>query len=150
MYSYTTFHPSQEGKHILQRAERCCLFLSPQKHQGPASFFCRKAQVFFGALKTKSCLSEASSFCLAEKSTGVGKKMQTANFLCFVSFVRAKEMKSLCGLSITQNTHFPSHHTACPFGRGGASAGIGTPQYERCPVAGSRSSYLYLPLSMGL
>jgi hypothetical protein len=44
-------------------------------------------------------LSEASSFCLAEKSAGVGKKVQTANFLCFVSFVRAKEMKSLRGLS---------------------------------------------------
>ena len=85
MYSYTPFHPSQEGKHILQRAERCCLFLSPQKHQGPASFFCREAEVLFGALKRKSCLSVASSFSLAEKSTGVGKKMQTANFL-FVSF----------------------------------------------------------------
>jgi len=59
----------------------------------PASLFEREAEVLFGALKTKSCLSEASSFCLAEKSTGVGKKMQTANFLCFVSFVRAKEMK---------------------------------------------------------
>jgi len=31
----------------------------------PASFFCREAEVLFGALKTKSCLSEASSFCLA-------------------------------------------------------------------------------------
>ena len=65
-----------------------------KKHEGPASLFCRKAEVLFGALKTKSCLSEASSFCLAEKSAGVGKKVQTANFLCFVSFVRAKEMKS--------------------------------------------------------
>jgi len=41
--------------------------------------------VLFGALKRKSCLSVASSFSLAEKSAGVGKKMQTANFL-FVSF----------------------------------------------------------------
>ena len=53
--------------------------------KGPASFFCREAEVLFVALKTKSCLSEASSFCLAEKSAGVGKKMQTANFL-FASF----------------------------------------------------------------
>ena len=30
----------------------------------PASFFERKAEVLFGALKTKSCLSEASFFCL--------------------------------------------------------------------------------------
>ena len=51
----------------------------------PASFFCREAEVLFGTLKTKSCLSEASSFCLVEKSAGVGKKMQPANFL-FVSF----------------------------------------------------------------
>ena len=41
-----------------------------------ASLFCREAEVLYGALKTKSCLSEASSFCLAEKSTGVGKKVQ--------------------------------------------------------------------------
>ena len=45
-------------------------------HHGWASLFCREAEVLFGALKTKSCLSEASSFCLAEKSTGVGKKVQ--------------------------------------------------------------------------
>ena len=31
----------------------------------PALFFGRKAEVLFGALKTKSCLSKASSFCLA-------------------------------------------------------------------------------------
>ena len=42
---------------------------------GSASLFCREAEVLFGALKTKSCLSEASSFCLAEKSTVVGKKV---------------------------------------------------------------------------
>ena len=65
-----------------------------KEHKGPASLFEREAEVLFGALKTKSCLSEASSFCLAEKSAGVVQKVQTANFLCFVSFVRAKEMKS--------------------------------------------------------
>jgi len=36
-----------------------------KKDKGPASLFCREAEVLFGALKTKSCLSEASSFCLA-------------------------------------------------------------------------------------
>ena len=70
----------------------------------PASLFGREAEVSVGALKTKSCLSEASSFCLAEKSAGVGKKVQTANFLCFVSFVRAKEMKSPRGLSESKAT----------------------------------------------
>ena len=60
-------------------------FTHTKKDKGPASFFCREAEVLLGALKTKSCLSVASSFCLAEKSAGVGKKMQTANFL-FASF----------------------------------------------------------------
>ena len=50
--------------------------LRKKKHKGPASLFGREAEVSVGALKTKSCLSEASSFCLAEKSTGVGKKVQ--------------------------------------------------------------------------
>ena len=36
-----------------------------KKREGPASLFFREAEVLFGALKTKSCLSEASSFCLA-------------------------------------------------------------------------------------
>ncbi|MBE6274445.1 MAG: hypothetical protein E7097_11310 [Bacteroides sp.] len=36
-----------------------------KEHKGPASLFEREAEVLFGALKTKSCLSEASSFCLA-------------------------------------------------------------------------------------
>ena len=65
-----------------------------KKRKGPASLFGREAEVSVGALKTKSCLSEASSFCLAETLAGVAQKVQTANFLCFVSFVRAKEMKS--------------------------------------------------------
>ena len=59
--------------------------LHKKKQKGPASLFGREAEVSVGALKTKSCLSVASSFCLAEKSAGVGKKMQTANFL-FASF----------------------------------------------------------------
>ena len=64
----------------IKRAKRCC----PKKHQGPSSLFGREAQVSVGALKTKSCLSEASSFCLAETLAGVAYKVQTAIF--FVSF----------------------------------------------------------------
>jgi hypothetical protein len=45
-------------------------------HRILASFFWREAEVLFGALKRKSCLSVASSFSLAEKSAGVAKKMQ--------------------------------------------------------------------------
>ena len=33
-----------------------------RNHQAPASFFYRKAQVLFGALKTKSCLSVSEFF----------------------------------------------------------------------------------------
>jgi len=69
-----------------------------KKDKGPASLFGREAEVLFGALKTKSCLSEASSFCLAKKSAGVAQKVQTANF--FASFLcSGKEMKSPRGLS---------------------------------------------------
>ena len=89
------------------------MLIPPYKNnKSPASFFSRKAEMLFGTLRTKSCLSGASSFCSVEKSIGVGKKMQTANFLCFVSFVRAKEMKSLCGLSITKTP--TSHYTTPP------------------------------------
>ena len=63
----------------------------------PASLFERKAEVLFGALKTKSCLSEASSFCLAQKSAGVVQKVQTAVFLfcyLFLSAARKKKVRS--------------------------------------------------------
>ncbi|MBO5015117.1 MAG: hypothetical protein J6C92_04815, partial [Bacteroidaceae bacterium] len=61
--------------------------------------FWREMEEVVGALKTKSCLSEASSFCLAETAEGIAKKVQPVPFLCFVSFGQAKEMKSPRGLS---------------------------------------------------
>ena len=63
------------------------------KSKIPASLFERQAEGLFGALKTKSCLSEASSFCLAQKSAGVVQKVQTAVFLfCYLfSFCCQKE-----------------------------------------------------------
>ena len=47
----------------------------------------------YGALKRKSCLSEASSFPLAEYPTGIAQKVQTAVFLfCYLfSFCCQKE-----------------------------------------------------------
>ena len=47
----------------------------------------------YGALKWKSCLSEASSFPLAEYPTGIAQKVQTAVFLfCYLfSFCCQKE-----------------------------------------------------------
>ena len=56
------------------------------RQECPASLFEREAEVLFGALRTKSCLSEASSFCSAEKSAGVAQKVQTAVFLFLLSF----------------------------------------------------------------
>ena len=61
--------------------------------------FWREMEEVVVALKTKSCLSETSSFCLAETAEGIAKKVQPVPFLCFVSFGQAKEMKSPRGLS---------------------------------------------------
>ena len=73
--------------------------------------FWREMEEVVAALKTKSCLSEASSFCLAETAEGIAKKVQPVPFLCFVSFGQAKEMKSPRGLSeksfIEQNVYTP-------------------------------------------
>ena len=60
---------------------------------GSASLFCREAEVLFGALKTKSCLSEASSFCLAEKRTVLGKKCSLDFFFCYFSFASRQKEK---------------------------------------------------------
>ena len=93
----------------------------------PASLFERKAEVLFGALKTKSCLSEASSFCLAEKSAGVAQKVQTAVFLfCYLFSFCCQKEKSKSSTSQIKEHHpnqyqqqincltfkvlFPEHH----------------------------------------
>jgi len=75
-----------ERKHPPQRAKQCCIKL-------PASLFGREMEEVDGAYRTKSCLSGASFFCSAETTFGIAQKVQTALFLCFVSFVRTKEMK---------------------------------------------------------
>ena len=63
-------------------------------------FFTVKRREWDGTLKRKSCLSVASSFSLVESPTGVGKKVQTANFfraspqqLVFASFLFFVEKK---------------------------------------------------------
>ena len=65
------------------------------RQECPASLFEREAEVLFGALKTKSCLSEASSFCLVEKSAGVAQKVQTAVFLFCYLFLSADRKKKV-------------------------------------------------------
>ena len=58
-------------KHPQQRAKRCCVI------KRLSSLFGRETEVVVVALKTKSCLSKASSFCLAETTAGVVQKVQT-------------------------------------------------------------------------
>jgi len=65
------------------------------RQECPASLFEREAEVLFGALKTKSCLSVASSFCLAKKSAGVAQKVQTAVFLFCYIFLSADRKKKV-------------------------------------------------------
>ena len=87
----------------------------------PASLFERDAEVLFGALRTKSCLSEASSFCSAEKSAGVAQKVQTAVFLfCYLfSFCCQKEKskdsvdrkKKVSAITLPQYTRITSYKT---------------------------------------
>ena len=80
----------------------------------------------------------------APKSTSASRQKKEAGTRHFQSLITHNSKL------ITQKIHFPLFQTAWLFGLGGASLGIGMPQYERCPVVGSRSSNLYLPLSMGL
>ena len=69
--------------------------LSP--HQGPASFFCREAQVLFGALKRKSCLSFSEFFFFSGKKYRSRQKNAVGEFsFCFVFllFVQKKNEKT--------------------------------------------------------
>ena len=56
--------------------------------------FWREMEEVVGALKTKSCLSEASSFCLAETAEGIAKKVQPAVFLFVSVFLSAARKKN--------------------------------------------------------
>ena len=54
--------------------------------------FGREMEEVVAALKPKSCLSEASSFCLAETAEGKAKKVQPALYL-FVSVFHSAARK---------------------------------------------------------
>ena len=74
--------------HPLQRVKQCCV-----KNLRP-HFLSVKWRGRYGALKKKSCLSEASSFLLAECPTGVAQKVQTAVFLfCYLFLSAARKKK---------------------------------------------------------
>ena len=56
-----------------------------KKRIGPASLFCREAEVLFGALKTKSCLSVSKFFLFSGEKYRSRQKSADGEFLCFVS-----------------------------------------------------------------
>ena len=70
-------------------------------------FLSVKLRERYGALRRKSCLSEASSFPLAEYPTGIAQKVQTAVFLfCYLfSFCCQKEK------SKSSTSQIKEHHT---------------------------------------
>ena len=75
--------------HPLWRAKQCCV-----KNLRP-HFLSVKWRERYGALKRKSCLSEASSFPLAECPTGIAQKVQTAVFLFCYLFLSADRKKKV-------------------------------------------------------
>ena len=92
-----------------------------KKHEGPASLFCRKAEVLFGALKTKSCLSVSEFFLFSGNTCRSSPKSADGEFfsdkssttrLCFVSFVRAKEMKIPCRIAEKNSLSFTNYFFA--------------------------------------
>ena len=58
----------------------------------PASLFCREAELLFGTLKTKSCLSDSEFFLFSGEKCRSRQKSADGEFLCFVSlFVQRNE-----------------------------------------------------------
>ena len=51
-----------------------------KKHEGPGSLFCRKAEVLFGALKTKSCLSVSEFFLFSVEKCRSRQKSVDGDF----------------------------------------------------------------------
>ena len=69
------------------------LSITPWRN-GPASVFGCEAEVHFGAWRAKSCLSGASSFCLAQKSAGVTRKLQAGSLsFCYFFFLLTERKK---------------------------------------------------------
>ena len=71
-----------------------------KKHQDPASLFCREAEVLFGALKTKSCLSDSEFFLFSVEKYRSRQKSADGEFSLFRFFCSCKRNEKPCGLSI--------------------------------------------------
>ena len=61
-----------------------------KKHKGPASLFCREAEVLFGALKTKSCLSVSEFFLFSAEKCRSRQKSADGEFSLFRFFCSCK------------------------------------------------------------
>ena len=70
-----------------------------RKPAAPASFFYRKAQVFFGALKTKSCLSDSEFFLFSGEKHRSRKKNAAGEFSLFRFFCSGKRNEKPSGSS---------------------------------------------------
>ena len=66
--------------------------------------FWREMEEVVVALKTKSCLSEASSFCLAETADRIAKKVQPAVFLFVSVFLSAARKKNEKARGFSENS----------------------------------------------
>ena len=67
--------------------------------EGPASLFCREAEVLFGALKTKSCLSVSEFFLFSVEKQRSRQKSADGEFSLFRFFSSGKRNEKPCGLS---------------------------------------------------
>ena len=80
-----------------QRANKKTITSNEQSNVAPKfrpHLFWREMEEVVAALKTKSCLSETSSFCLAETAEGIAKKVQPAVFLFVSVFLSAARKKN--------------------------------------------------------
>ena len=73
--------------------------------------FWREMEEVVVALKTKSCLSEASSFCLAETAEGIAKKVQPAVFLFVSVFLSAARKKNEKARGFSEKKHYTSPYS---------------------------------------
>ena len=60
------------------------------KRTGPASLFCREAEMLFGALKTKSCLSDSEFFLFSGEKYRSRQKSADGEFSLFRFFCSCK------------------------------------------------------------
>ena len=68
-----------------------------RNHQAPASFFYRKAQVLFGALRTKSLFERSEFFLFSGEKRQSRQKNADGEFSLFRFFCSGKRNEKPCG-----------------------------------------------------